>query len=84
MFVTSQFSYFPLVWMHHGKTWHHRAVWMVYQDKKPSSEELLQKDISISVHMKKVQNLATEIFKNKNGLSPIILKEVFSFQEKQN
>ena len=29
------------------------------------------------------ENLATEIFKVKNGLSPIIMNEVFNFQEKK-
>ena len=42
----------------------------IYQDKKSSFEELLQKDNSVSVHMKNSQYLATEIFKVKNDLSP--------------
>ena len=49
---------------------HLRALRIVYQDKKSSFEELLQKDNSVSVHMKNLQYLATDIFKVKNDLSP--------------
>ena len=76
-FVTSQFNYCPLVWMYHSRTLnnrinniHHRSLRIVYQDKKSSFEELLQKNNSVSVHMKNLQYLATEIFKVKNDLSP--------------
>ena len=34
--------------------------------------------------MKNLQYLATEIFKVKNGLSPIIMNEVFNFQENES
>ena len=71
-FITSQFNYCPLAWMCHSRTLnnriiniHHRALITVYQDKKSSFEELLQKQNSVSVHMKNLQCLATEIFKVK-------------------
>ena len=57
---------------------YHRAQRIVHQDKKSSFKELLQKDKSVSVHMKNLHYLATEIFKIKNGLSPIIIDEVFN------
>ena len=60
---------------------HLRALRIVYQDKQSSFEELLQKDNSVSVQMKNLQYLATEIFKVKNGLSPIIMNEVFNFKK---
>ena len=62
----------------------HRALRILYQDKKSSFEKLLQKDKSVSVHMKNLQYLATEIFKVKNSLSPIIMHEVFNFQENES
>ena len=34
--------------------------------------------------MKNLQYLATEIFKVKNGLSPIIMNEVFNFEENES
>ena len=57
---------------------------MLYQDKQSRFEKLLQKDKSVSVHMKNLQYLATDIFKVKNSLSPIIMKEVFNFQENKS
>ena len=81
-FVTSQFNYCVLVWMCHSRNLnnrvnniHHTALRAIYQDKKSSFGELLQKDKSISVYMKNLQYLATEIFKVKNDLSPIIMNE---------
>ena len=81
-FVTSQFNYCVLVWMCRSRNLndrvnniHHTALRTIYQDKKSSSGELLQKDKSVSVCMKNLQYLATEIFKVKNDLSPIIMNE---------
>ena len=75
-FVTSQFHYYPKFWMCHSRTLnnrfnniHHRALRIEYQDKKS---------------MKNLQCLATEIFNVKNGLSQIIMNEVFNFQEKES
>ena len=86
-FVTSQFNYSPLVWMCHSRTLnnrinniHHRALRIVYQDKKSSFKELLQ-DKSVSAHMRNLQYSATEIFKIKNCLCPIIVNEVLNFQK---
>ena len=89
-FLTFQFNDCPLVWMCHSWTFnrinniHHRAVRILYQDKKSNFEKLLQKDKSVSLHMKNLQYLATEIFKVKNSLSPIIMHEVFNFQENKS
>ena len=63
---------------------HKRALRIVYQDKKSNLQDLLQKDNSVSIHMKNLQYLATEIYKVKNCLSPEIMKEVFIFQENEN
>ena len=38
----------------------------------------------MSIHLKNLQYLATEIYKVKNSLSPEIMKEVFIFQENEN
>ena len=87
----SQFNYCPLVWMCHSRglnnkinNIHKRALRIVYQDKKSNLQDLLQKDNSVSIHMKNLQYLATEIYKVKNCLSPEIMKEVFIFQENEN
>ena len=70
----SQFNYCSLVWMCHNRglnnkinNIHKRALRIVYQDKKSNLQDLLQKDKSVSIHMKNVQYLATEICKVKNS-----------------
>ena len=60
---------------------HERALRTVYQDKKSSFETLLKHDKSVSIHVKNLQYLATEIFKVKNDLCPEIMKEIFIFHE---
>ena len=56
----------------------------MYQDQKLNLQDLLQKDKFVSIHVKNVQYLVTEIYKVKNGLSTEIMKEVFIFQENEN
>ena len=90
-FIISQFNYCPLVWLCHSRTLnnrinniHHRTQKLFYQDKKLSFEELLQKDKSVTAHMKYLEYLAIEIFKVKNGLSPIIMTEVINFHKNES
>ena len=87
-FIISQFNYCPIVWMCHGRglnnkinNLHERALRTIYQDKKSSFETLLKHDKSVSIHVKNLQYLATEIFKVKNDLCPEIMKEIFIFHE---
>ena len=56
---------------------HERAPRITYQDHIPTFQELLNKDNSVSIFYKKLQALATEMFKIHWGLSPDILKEIF-------
>ena len=62
---------------------HERALRTVYQDKKSSFETLLKCDESMSIHVKNLQHLATELFNVKNDLSPEITKQIFVFQENE-
>ena len=69
-FIISQFNYCPIVWMCHGRglnnkinNLHERALRTVYQDKKSSFETLLKHDKSVSIHVRNLQYLATEILK---------------------
>ena len=43
-----------------------RALRIVYQDKKSNLQDSLQKDNSLSIHMKHLKYVATEIHKVKN------------------
>ena len=83
-FVTSQFSYCPLICMFHSRrlnnkinSIHERALRIAYQDNTSAFQELLNKDNSVSIHHRNLQALATEMFKIHRGLSPEILKETF-------
>ena len=89
-FITSQFSFCPLVWMFNSRNInnrinkiHHRALKLVYNNELNSSfENLLEKDASVSIHQKNLQYLAIEIFKAKNDISSSLMKEMFIFVNK--
>ena len=62
-FITSQFSYCPLIWMFHSRNLnnkinriHERALRLVYQNNL-SFSELLDLDNSVTVHKKKFKSL---------------------------
>ena len=89
-FLSSQFSYCPLIWMFHSRKMEHRinsihkrALKLVYQDSPDLTfQELLAKDKSVSVHQKILQLLATEIFKSKTGMSPELMNDILHFVER--
>ena len=83
-FITSQFGYCPLIWMFHSRTLNNkinsireRALRITYNDGNSSFEELLKKDSTVSIHLRNLKLLATEIFKIKNNMAPKILSEIF-------
>ena len=83
-FVTSQFSYFPSIWMFHSRLLSNkinsideRALRITYQDNTSTFQELLNRDNSVSIHHRNLQVLAMEMFKIHGGLSPKIVKETF-------
>ena len=85
-FVESQFGYFPLPWMFHGRRAnskinhiHERALRIIYKNNVLSFEELLELDKSFKNHHRNIQSLAIELFKIKNNLSVTIM--IFSDQE---
>ena len=86
-FITSQFSYYPLIWMFHSRALknrinniHERALRLKCKDNQSSFKELLEKDHSVTVHHKNLQALVTKIFKVKNDLVPEIMKDVFELK----
>ena len=40
-------------------------------------DELLEKDGSVIIHHRNIQNIAIEMFNDKNNLMPIMMKEIF-------
>ena len=84
-FIESQFNYCPLIWMFHGNITlnnrinrlHERALRLVYKNINLSFEELLRKDNSFTMHHRHLQKLAIEIYKVRNNLSPMLMKDIF-------
>ena len=83
-FLTTQFSYCPLIWMCHShlnnrkiNRFHERCLRIIYNDKQSLFDELLNKDSSVSIHIRILQKLAIEMFKFYEGLSPPIMDNVF-------
>ena len=57
---------------------HERCLRLIYCDKNSSYEELLEKDGSVSIHHRNIQNLVIEMCKVKNGLAQMITANVFT------
>ena len=83
-FITSQFSYCPLVWMCHSRTLnnkiknlHGRASRLVYDDMQSTFEELLNIDKSVTIHHRNLQVLARESYKVDHGLAPELMNNIF-------
>ena len=84
-FITSQFSYCPLIWMFRSRNLnnkinriHERALRLAYQNNL-SFSKLLDLDNSVIVQQKNLI-LVTKIYKVKNGIAPEIMKDIFKLQ----
>ena len=76
MLDSTQFLYSPLVWMCCDKTsdnrinhLHERALRTVYNDNVSTFEKLLGKDNSVTIHVRNLTILATELYKTKSSCS---------------
>ena len=85
-FIAAQFNYFLLIWLCHSRTLNNkinriqeRALRIVYNDYKSNFKELLERDHSFTIQERNIQYLAIEAYKVKNGLSPVIMNDVFQF-----
>ena len=74
--ITSQFNYYPLIWMFHSRQLknrinkiHEKALRLVHKDNKLIFNDLLELDNSVTIHQSNLQILATEIFKVKKQFS---------------
>ena len=82
-FVESQL-YYPLVWMFHNRSFNNeinrideRALRITYDDKSSSFQNLLEKDNSITIRHRNIKILVTETYKFLQGLSPLLMNEIF-------
>ena len=56
---------------------HERFLRIVYSDFKSSFENLLEKDRTVSIHVKNLQKVATEMFKISKNFSVLLMSELF-------
>ena len=87
-FINSQFGYCPLVWFfcspkinNHMNRIQGRALRIVYKDYVSTFAQLLEKDSSVSIHIRNLKVLATKIFKARNNFSPPIVQNIFRTTE---
>ena len=78
------FNYSSLTWMCHSKTLnnklnklHERGLRLVYDDRQSTYEELLNIGISVTIHHRNLQVLATELYKVHHGLAPELMNNIF-------
>ena len=53
-----------------------RPLGIIYNDKKSTFYELLEKDGSVSIYKQNVRFLACEMFKLKSDMAPELIKEL--------
>ena len=87
-FIESQFNYCPLTWMFCSRRLnnkinklHERSLRIVYKKPTLNFQELLELDNSFCIHHKNLQKLATEMFKVKNKIAPILIQELHPSHE---
>ena len=59
---------------------HERSLRIIYNDKQSSFTELLNKNNSVSIHIRNIQRLAIEMFRFYNGLSPPLMSNMFKLK----
>ena len=59
---------------------HERRLRLIYTDKTSTLQEFFDKDSPVTIHMKNVESLATELYEEANNISTEIIKEVFNFR----
>ena len=60
---------------------HERCLRLIYNDKKSSFEDLIEKDGPDSIHYRNRRTLDVEMFKVFKGLSPVIFAKTFPVRQ---
>ena len=63
---------------------HERCLRLIYNDRRSSFEDPLEKDNSVSIYHKKLQAVAIEMFKVYTKTSPDIMQKVFLVKKQVN
>ena len=90
-FFDSKFNYSTVTWMCHSRALnneinrvHERCLPIIFNDKTSTFKKLLEKYYSVSIHYRNIQELAIEMHKVANGMSPEIMNEIFKLREKSH
>ena len=82
--ILSQFNCCPLVWMLSERGLnnkinhlHEKALRFACKDEISDFNVLLEKDNAVTLHVRNLQLLITEIFKTQHSLNPTFMKEIF-------
>ena len=88
-FILSQFNYCCLDWMFCSKTLQNeinqiqkRALPIVYNEPNLNLDKLVELEKSITIHIKNIITLLTEVYKTTRGENPIFMYKIFT-QKKQ-
>ena len=83
-FFKAQFNYCTISWMFHSRSLndkvnrlHDRCLRIIYNDKYSNFERALNRDNSVSIHYNNIHELAIELYKIANDMSPKVMGEVF-------
>ena len=60
---------------------HERALQLIYGDHSSISQELLQRDNSVTIHRINIQALDIMMYKVLNNIAPTIVSELFPFSK---
>ena len=63
---------------------HERCLRTIYINKQSFFTELLNKDNSVSIHIRNIQRLAIEMFRFYNGLSPPLMNNILKAENSYN
>ena len=88
IFFMSHFTYCQLIWVGQNRTnsnkintLHERCLRLLYNDKKSSFHEILERDSCVSIHHRNLRALSTEIYRIYNGMAPEIVTEIFPLRQ---
>ena len=88
-FIYSNFNYCPLVWhfssckaLRKIENIHKRCLRMIYNGYDSDYDTLLKISGTCTMHIRRIKQLAIEIFKTANNLNPDFMKNIF--KSKQN
>ena len=60
---------------------HERVLRIIYDDHSSTFEELLEKDGTVSIHVRNIRKVAIEMYKVFHGIAPEVINDLFRIVE---